>query len=85
MTLYYLAADSFLKIKLNSCLVILGIPVSIFEKPGSLQFFLREFYEEGRPVLSFFLPFLYYRISDFIPFLMVVFRTCPKTSMEISS
>ncbi|WP_078123604.1 hypothetical protein [Leptospira alexanderi] len=46
MTLYYLAADFSLGIKLNSCLVILGIPVSIFERPGSLQFFLREFYRE---------------------------------------
>ncbi|AWV71023.1 hypothetical protein D1609_14485 [Leptospira borgpetersenii serovar Hardjo-bovis] len=42
-----------LRIKLNSCLVILDIPVSIFEKPRSLQFFLREFYEEGTSIELF--------------------------------
>ncbi|EKO33376.1 hypothetical protein LEP1GSC161_0859 [Leptospira santarosai str. CBC1416] len=41
MTLYYLAVVS--SLELNSCLVILEIPVSIFDKPGSLQFFLRRF------------------------------------------
>ncbi|EMJ77022.1 hypothetical protein LEP1GSC016_3360 [Leptospira borgpetersenii serovar Hardjo-bovis str. Sponselee] len=33
--------------------MILDIPVSIFEKPRSLQFFLREFYEEGTSIELF--------------------------------
>ncbi|PJZ40629.1 hypothetical protein CH370_15010 [Leptospira kmetyi] len=44
MTSYYLAVDSSFRIKLNSCLVNLGVPVSILGIYGSLQFFLRELF-----------------------------------------
>ncbi|PJZ28963.1 hypothetical protein CH378_15050 [Leptospira kmetyi] len=44
MTSYYLAVDSSFRIKLNSCLVNLGVSVSILGIYGSLQFFLRELF-----------------------------------------